>query len=85
MHCVYIQQARAYFAVILLQVSPCNERAVLDQLSDHLKKRLAGYKSSSTIEVSRCIGFYQKSPINVGVDEIVSDPRACMREMDFLP
>ena len=47
----------AYFAVILLQVSPCNERAVLDQLSDHLKKRLAGYKSSSTIEVSRCIGF----------------------------
>jgi len=35
-----------------VQVSACNERAVLDQLEQHFERRLAGYKSSNVSEVS---------------------------------
>lgn len=35
-----------------VQVSPCNERAVLDQLASYFQRRLAGYQSSNTAEVS---------------------------------
>lgn len=34
-----------------MQVSACNERAVLDQLEQHFERRLAGYKSSDASEV----------------------------------
>ncbi|KAH8965032.1 hypothetical protein BDL97_04G097000 [Sphagnum fallax] len=32
-------------------VSPCNERAVLDQLASYFQRRLAGYRSSNTAEL----------------------------------
>jgi len=56
-----------------VQVSPCNERAVLDQLASYFQRRLAGYQSSNTAEVSS-ISILNCLICNVDQARVITSP-----------